>query len=77
MKERMSQSRDRCRDKIGAHCVLAQRFLFYSVSKVTSVSQKFKTKRDKASELLETEQVSEGLWVTRGCSKKESEVEGE
>lgn len=47
------------------------------MSKVTSVSQKFKTKGDEALEMLETEQVSKGGLVTRGGCKKESEVEGE
>lgn len=57
--------------------MLAQKFAFYSVSKVTSVSQKFKTKGDKALEMLETERVSKGGRVTRGGCKKRSEVEGE
>ncbi len=66
MKERVSQNGDRCRDKFVPHCVLAQKFVFYSTLKVTSVSQKFKTKGDRALEILATEQVSKEVWVTKG-----------
>lgn len=41
----MSLNGDRCRDKIVPLCVLEQKFVFYFGSKVTSLSQKFKTKR--------------------------------
>lgn len=75
----MSQNGDRCRDEIAPHCVLAQEFVFFffPVSNVASLSQKFKTKEDKALEMLETVQVSKGVKVTRGGCKKESELEGE
>lgn len=72
----MSQNGDRCRDKIVPHCVPAQKFVFYSASRA-SLSQKFETQGDKELETLETEQVSKGVRVTRGGSKKKSEVEGE
>lgn len=57
LKKRKSQKGDRCRDSIVPHSGLAQKCVFYSLSNVASLSQKFKTKGDKALEMSETEQV--------------------